>query len=145
MKIVIETPKFSFSKYRKDGSGFVREFLSPIPTIFNYGYIEGSLEADGMEKDVMVIGPYMSQGNVLEIEGTHGVVKFIDDSLEDDKEIVYLGGYFSKGLFYSYFHLYSLFKSIYYLFLKRKITFCRFKGIIWYDDLPASFKRNPKA
>lgn len=136
MKIVIETPKYSFFKYNKKGSDFIREFLSPIPTIFNYGFIEGSLAADGMEKDVIVISSRISQGSVLEVSKTDGVVKFIDDSLEDNKEIICLGGYFSKPVFYFYFHLYATFKVMYYLILKRKMTYCRFQGISWYKGEP---------
>jgi inorganic pyrophosphatase len=142
MKVVIETPKYSFFKYNKKGSDFIREFLSPIPTIFNYGFIDGSLADDGMEKDVMVIGSRMSQGTVLEVSDTDGVVKFIDDSLEDNKEIVYLRGFFSKQIFYFYFHLYATFKIVYYLILKRKMTYCRFQGIFWYNGKPE--KQNKK-
>ncbi len=136
MKIVIETPKYSFFKYNKKGSQFVKEFLSPIPTIFNYGFIEGSLADDGMEKDVVVIGPRMSQNTVFEVHKTDGVVRFIDDSLVDDKEIIYAEGFFSKPVFYFYFHLYATFKKIYYLILKRKIAVCKFDGIIWYNGEP---------
>ncbi|WP_407355541.1 inorganic diphosphatase [Methanolobus sp. WCC5] len=138
MKIVIETPKYSFFKYYKNGSHFEREFISPIPTIFNYGFIQGSLADDGMEKDVLVIGPRLDQGIVLEVSRTHGVVKFIDDSVEDDKEIVCMGGFFSGPVFCCYFHLYAAFKMIYYFFMKRKMTTCRFKGIIWYNREPGS-------
>ena len=135
MRIVIETPKYSFFKYHKEGSVFIKDFLSPIPTIFNYGFIEGSLAADGMEKDVVVIGSRIAQGSVLEISRTHGVIKFIDDSLEDNKEIVCSGGLYSKPLFYFYFHLYAIFKTMYYMLHKRKVTYCRFRGIMWYKDL----------
>lgn len=132
MKVVIETPKYSFIKYNKQGSRFVKEFLSPIPTIFNYGFIEGSLAADGMEKDVAVIGPRISQGTVLNVDKVHGVVKFIDDSVEDDKEIVCMGGFYSKPVFFFYFQLYATFKIAYYLISKRKLAVCRFEGITWY-------------
>ncbi|WP_342304137.1 inorganic diphosphatase [Methanolobus sp. ZRKC5] len=136
MKIVIETPKYSFFKYNKKGSQFVKEFLSPIPTIFNYGFIEGSIADDGMEKDVMVIGPRMPQGAVFEVMKTDGLVRFIDDSLVDNKEIVYLEGSFSKPVFYFYFHLYATFKIMYYLILKKKMSVCRFEGIVWYNGEP---------
>ncbi|WP_340820432.1 inorganic diphosphatase [Methanolobus sp. WCC4] len=134
MRILIETPKYSFSKYHREGPVFIKEFMSPIPTIFNYGFIEGSLAADGMEKDVVVIGPRMEQGTVFEVSGTDGVIKFIDDSVEDDKEIILSGGLYSKPLFYFYFHLYAAFKIAYYLLVKRKISRCRFGGIVWYKE-----------
>jgi inorganic pyrophosphatase len=137
MRVVIETPKYSFFKCNKQdssqGSRFVKEFLSPIPTIFNYGFIEGSLADDGMEKDVVVIGPRVPQGTVLEVDKFHGVVKFVDDSLEDNKEVVCKGGFYSKPIFYFYFHLYATFKVAYYLILKRKIANCKFNGISWYN------------
>ncbi|WMW21332.1 inorganic diphosphatase [Methanolobus mangrovi] len=136
MKIVIETPKYSFLKYNKKGSQFVKEFLSPIPTIFNYGFIEGSLADDGMEKDVVVICPRMSQGTVFEVAHTDGVINFIDDSLVDNKEIIYIEGFFSKPLFYFYFHLYATFKIMYYLILKRRISVCKFEGINRYNGEP---------
>ncbi len=136
MKIVIETPKYSFFKYNKKGSQFVKEFLSPIPTIFNYGFIEGSLADDGMEKDVVVIGPRMPQGAVFEVSKTDGLVRFIDDSLVDNKEIVYVEGFFSKPVFYFYFHLYATFKIMYYFILKKKMSICRFEGIVWYNEEP---------
>lgn len=142
MHVVIETPKYSFFKYHREGSAFVKEFLSPVPTIFNYGFIEGSLAADGMEKDVLVIGPRMPQGAVLEVSQTDGIVRFVDDSLEDNKEIVYLGGYFSRSFFYLYFHLYATFKIMYYFVLKGRISYCRFHGISWYKGEPGKQKKN---
>lgn len=57
MKIVIETPKYSFWKYQKTDKGYERAFFSPLPTIFNYGFIEGTTGPDGMEEDVVVLGP----------------------------------------------------------------------------------------
>jgi len=129
MRIVIETPKYSFRKYQKEGSQFKTEFVSPIPTLFNYGFIDGSMSEDGMETDVIVIGPAMRQGDVLERDHFDGIVRFVDDSLRDDKNIVYIEGFFSKPLFSLYFRLYALFKSVLYFFRKRKLCICRFEGI----------------
>jgi inorganic pyrophosphatase len=129
MRIVIETPKYSFLKYRKEGSQFKTEFISPIPVLFNYGFIDKSLSEDGMETDVIVIGPAMHQGDVLDRNHFDGVVRFIDDSVRDDKHIIYIGGFFSKSFFSFYFRLYALFKSALYLLHKRKLCTCRFEGI----------------
>lgn len=133
MRIVIETPKYSFLKCRKVGSQFKTEFFSPIPTLFNYGFVDGSLSEDGMEKDVVVIGPRMRQGDVLERSQFDGVVKFVDDGVQDDKHIIYLDGPFPIGLFSFYFRLYALFKFFLYLVFKGKVSRCRFEGI----DFPA--------
>ena len=126
---MIETPKYSFRKYRKEGSQFKTEFLSPIPTLFNYGFIDGSMSEDGMETDVIVIGPAMRQGYILERDHFDGIVRFVDDSLRDDKNIVYIEGFFSKPFFSLYFRLYALFKSVLYLLIKRRLCVCRFEGM----------------
>ncbi|MDW7730963.1 MAG: inorganic diphosphatase [Methanolobus sp.] len=134
MRIVIETPKYSFLKYRKVGSQFKTEFISPIPALFNYGFVDKSLSEDGMEKDVVVIGPRMRQGTVLERAYFDGVVRFVDDGMRDDKHIVYISGHFPVGLFSFYFRVYALFKFFLYLVFKGKVSRCRFEGI----DFPAS-------
>lgn len=134
MRIVVETPKYSFSKYRKEGSQFIKEFISPIPTLFNYGFIDGSLNEDGMEIDVIIIGPVMKQGDFMERSCFDGIVRFVDDSLRDDKHIIYLEGFFSKTFFSFYFRLYALFKSVIYLFSRKGLCMCRFEGIELYES-----------
>ncbi|TGC09699.1 inorganic diphosphatase [Methanolobus halotolerans] len=134
MRIVIETPKYSFLKYRKVGSQFKTEFFSPIPTLFNYGFVDGSLSEDGMEIDVVVIGPRMRKDTVIERFHFDGIVRFVDDSVQDNKYIVYIEGHFPVILFSFYFRLYALFKFFLYLLFKRKISKCRFEGI----EFPAS-------
>ncbi|AKB78521.1 Inorganic pyrophosphatase [Methanosarcina horonobensis HB-1 = JCM 15518] len=130
MKIVIETPKYSFSKYRKTEEGYERAFFSPLPTIFNYGFIEGTTGPDGMEEDVVVLGPRLSRGSTFERENFDGLVKFLDNSIRDDKRLIYISGFCSPALLAFYFRLYALFKVFLYACRERKITTCRFEGII---------------
>lgn len=130
MKIVIETPKYSFSKYRKTEKGYERAFFSPLPTIFNYGFIEGTKGPDGMEEDVVVLGPRLPRGSTLETESFDGIVEFLDNSVRDDKKLVYISGFCSPVLLSYYFRLYALFKVFLYAFHEGKITKCRFEGII---------------
>jgi len=134
MRILVETPKYSFLKYHKVGSRFKIEFFSPIPVLFNYGFVENSLSEDGMEKDVIIVGPRMEQGTVLERSKFDGIVRFTDDSLRDDKHIVYIDGPFPVTLFSLYFRLYAMFKFLLYLLFEKKIARCRFEGI----DFPVS-------
>ncbi|RXA21910.1 inorganic pyrophosphatase [Methanosarcina sp. MSH10X1] len=129
MKIVIETPKHSFWKYCKTEKGFEKTFFSPLPTIFNYGFVEGTESADGMEEDVVVLGPRLPKGSTLERETFDGVVKFLDDSVRDDKKVVYISGFRSPVLLAYYFRLYALFKIFLYAFSEGKLTKCRFEGI----------------
>ncbi len=129
MKIVIETPKYSFLKYRKTERGYEIAFFSPIPTIFNYGFIEGTTGPDGMEEDVVVLGPRLQRGSTLDREDFDGIVLFLDNSIRDDKRLVYISGFRSPILLSFYFRLYALFKIFLYAFRERKLTKCRFEGI----------------
>jgi len=129
MKIIIETPKYSFWKYCRTEKGYERAFFSPLPTIFNYGFVEGTESADGMEEDVVVLGPRLQKGSTLEREAFDGMVRFLDDSVRDDKNVVYISGFRSPILLAYYFRLYALFKVFLYAFRERKIAACRFEGI----------------
>lgn len=129
MKIIIETPKYSFWKYNRTEKGYEKAFFSPLPTIFNYGFVEGTEGADGMEEDVVVLGPCMPRGSTLKRDSFDGIVKFLDDSIRDDKKIVYISGFRSPVLLAYYFRLYALFKVFLYAFRERRISTCRFEGI----------------
>lgn len=130
MKIVIETPKYSFWKYQKTDNGYERAFFSPLPTIFNYGFVEGTTGPDGMEEDVVVLGPRLPRGSTLERENFNGTVMFLDNSIRDDKKLVYISGFRSPVLLAFYFRLYALFKIFLYAFREGKISRCRFEGIV---------------
>ena len=129
MKVRIETPKFSFFKYQKVDDGYKRVLFSPIPTIFNYGFIEDTLGDDGMEEDAIVLGPRLAQGTMVNLTSPGGVVRFVDDSVQDDKKVFYLGDRYSEKLFGLYFRMYALFKRFRYLAFERRIAECRFEGI----------------
>jgi inorganic pyrophosphatase len=130
MRIVIETPKYSFWKYCRTEKGFERAFFSPLPTIFNYGFVEGTLSPDGMEEDVVILGPRLSRGSTLEMESFDGIIRFLDNSIRDDKKVIYVSGFYPPLLLAFYFRLYALFKVFLYAFQERKITICRFEGIV---------------
>ena len=135
MKIIIETPKYSFFKYDLVGSGaFKKVMFSPIPIIFNYGSIVGTRAQDGMAVDVLVIGPRLHQGTIIERDDSKkfdGVVHFIDDAKVDDKMILYVGGCKNKSALSLYFWMYAIYKKFWYLVSKRKIVKCSFEGIEW--------------
>ncbi|MEA3229842.1 MAG: inorganic diphosphatase [archaeon] len=133
MKIIIETPKYSFFKYRKVGAEYKKDFFAPIPAIFNYGYVDGTMASDRMAEDAIVLGPRLLQGTVLDnVVKINGVVKFIDDSVKDDKKIIYLSGFKSTSILSLYFRIYTLYKIFLYLLSERRIARCRFEGIEWF-------------
>lgn len=129
MKVVIETPKYSFFKYNRSDDHYRKVFFSPVPTIFNYGYIEGVKGADGMEVDAVVLGPRMDQGTVIEFSRCWGVIRFMDDSTKDDKYLFYISGYRSSHILSFYFKVYALFKTFLYLISEQRISQCKFLGI----------------
>ncbi len=81
--VTIETPRWSFTK--RSASGI--DFRSPVPTPFNYGSILDTLAPDGEPVDAIVLGPRLSQGSRWHMP-VLGIVKFVDDSLPDDKWIL---------------------------------------------------------
>lgn len=129
MKIVIETPKYSFFKYNRSDDCYVKVFFSPVPTIFNYGYIEGIKGPDGMEVDAVVLGPRISQGTVLEFPNFQGIIRFVDDSLKDDKYLFYIDGFSSSQVLSLYFKIYAIFKTFVYLISEQRMSECKFLGI----------------
>ncbi|MCD4703821.1 MAG: inorganic diphosphatase [Methanosarcinaceae archaeon] len=129
MKIIIETPKYSFFKYHRIGKEFKKVFFSPIPTIFNYGFIEGTKGLDGMEEDAVVLGPRLDQGCVIERDRVDGVVRFVDDGVRDDKQLIHLSGTCSIPVLSIYFRMYTFYKILLYLVLEGRVARCRFEGI----------------
>ncbi|NOQ55282.1 MAG: inorganic pyrophosphatase [Nanohaloarchaea archaeon] len=136
MQIIIETPKYSFFKYDLiSPNRYKKVMFSPIPIIFNYGSIVGTRAQDNMPVDVIVLGPRMRQGSIIERDDNKkfdGAVHFIDDSIVDDKMIVYVRGLKSRSVLSLYFRVYALYKIIWNLISKRKITGCRVAGIEFY-------------
>lgn len=108
MKIKIDTPAWSFTKYNDDGSV---DYRSPIPCPFNYGSILGTEAEDGDRKDAVLLGKRVDKGS--EIEATEvGVVRFVDAGENDDK-LIFSDKKVSavqKTELYLFFRLFSLLK-----------------------------------
>ena len=131
MKIVVETPKWSFVKYKFLKGEFVRDMLSPLPTIFNYGFIEGTHSGDDDPKDVLVLGRRLSQGTRLDLD-VLGHVKFIDQQNPDYKAITSLNGRvtrFQKLKITIFFTVYAVFKTLKYLLSGCSHWNCRYEGL----------------
>eukprot|EP00274_Cyanoptyche_gloeocystis_P007698 CAMPEP_0196663940 /NCGR_PEP_ID=MMETSP1086-20130531/54888_1 /TAXON_ID=77921 /ORGANISM="Cyanoptyche gloeocystis , Strain SAG4.97" /LENGTH=177 /DNA_ID=CAMNT_0041999969 /DNA_START=231 /DNA_END=764 /DNA_ORIENTATION=+ len=82
-EVLIEIPRWGFVKRKPDGS---IDFISILPTPFNYGCIPTMMQEDGDPLDVVVLGRRLPRGHV----GTYpvyGIVKFVDAGDVDDKVI----------------------------------------------------------
>jgi len=131
MKILIETPKYSFIKYRYENSKFLKDLFSPFPNLFNYGFIIETKGYDDSPKDVIVLGKGLNQGIILDLK-IIGEVKFIDKGLSDIKYIASQNNKittFDKLKIKIFFVTYSVYKVIYYLIAERKIYMCKYLGI----------------
>lgn len=82
--VVIEIPRGGFVKRKADGSV---DFVSPLPTPFNYGSVPGTLSPDGDPLDAVVLGPRLARDTIVEREEL-AVVDFVDAGDADPKLIV---------------------------------------------------------
>lgn len=137
MKIVVETPKWSFSKFDTNNGKLEREFRSPFPAPVNYGYVKDTKAADGDGVDVVIPGPRLAQGTEIESK-IIGKVKYIDSGVKDHKYIAAKDRRSEKLLVLT-FASYVWFKAAVNL-LRGKIEKPKFLGIEWFDapiDNPA--------
>lgn len=134
MKIFIETPKWSFVKYKREEGKFKKALFSPFPTIFNYGFVIGTKAEDGMPIDAIVLGRKLPQGMTIDC-GIAGIVQFEDGKDRDDK---YIGvknssiGLIDRVKIGVFFRIYAIYKTIYHMIVDRRLRICRFGGVILY-------------
>ena len=77
----IEVPRGSFVKRKPDGR---IDFISPLPSPYNYGSIEGTLAADGDPIDALVLGPRLPYG-VRYVGTVRAAFGFVDAGEHDPK------------------------------------------------------------
>lgn len=81
VRVVIDTPRLSFLKRRDDGT---IDFISPLPSPFNYGSVPGTSSADGDRIDAIVLGPRLPRGAEVE-RNVIAVARFVDAGVPDPK------------------------------------------------------------
>lgn len=79
--VLVEVPRGGFVKRRPDGAVDV---VSPLPSPFNYGCIEGTLAPDGDPLDVIVLGRRLRAGTRVTRE-VLAVYGFLDRGQLDPK------------------------------------------------------------
>lgn len=83
LTIVIDVPRGSFIKRGDDGTV---DFVSLLPSPFNYGHVPGTLGDDGDAWDAVVLGPRLTLGTTTELPA-QGQVGFVDAGHPDPKWI----------------------------------------------------------
>ncbi len=132
MKIVVETPKWSFRKFEKIGDEYKKVFFSPIPSPFNYGYIPGTSARDGRPYDVIVLGGRLEKGSELDLK-IIGRVFFIDHGLRDDKYIASMDFKKRRLIIVLFFTFYAVAKLFLGLLAEHGLTYNRFRGVEWFE------------
>lgn len=79
--VVIEIPRGGMVKRRGDGS---LDFVSPLPSPFNYGSLPGTRAPDGDPLDALVLGPRLRAGTRVEVD-VLAVLGFLDRGKLDPK------------------------------------------------------------
>ncbi len=81
--VIIEVPRFGLVKRELHGEGRI-EYVSPVPSPFNYGYVPDLAGRDGDPLDAVVLGARLSSGTEVECR-VQAIVRFYDAGLPDDK------------------------------------------------------------
>ncbi|MDR0965327.1 MAG: inorganic diphosphatase [Myxococcales bacterium] len=108
VEIEIETPRFSFIKRKSSGR---IDFISPLPSLFNYGFIPGTLAPDGDPQDALLLGVRLPRGARVRAQ-VQGKVRFVDAGERDDK-LVCKAGPLTQGdrwTIEAFFAVYAAFK-----------------------------------
>jgi inorganic pyrophosphatase len=84
VEVEVEVPRFAFVKRFEDGT---IDFVSPLPTPFNYGAVPGSRAPDGDRIDVVLLGARCPAGTRM-VATVHGIVHFVDAGEDDPKLVV---------------------------------------------------------
>lgn len=81
--VVIDVPRGSFIKRNDDGS---IDFVSPLPSPFNYGHVPGTVSEDHDAIDAVVLGPRLPRGFHATVI-VRGTIGFVDAGVADPKWI----------------------------------------------------------
>jgi inorganic pyrophosphatase len=110
MRVTVEIPRWSFTKYGADDTV---DFWSPLPSPFNYGSVMDSVAPDGDPEDAIILGPRLPRGATVEGTPTW-VVRFIDAGVADDKWVIGTPTRANHAALDAFFRVYALAKRVAY-------------------------------
>lgn len=108
--VIIDTPRCGFIKRHDDGT---IDFISPLPSPFNYGSFPDTQSDDGDREDALVLGAQRRAGSRVTTV-LWGRVKFIDAGKEDPKWVCgpHPPTRAERLLIDGFFGLYAVFKRL---------------------------------
>lgn len=125
LEVVVDHPRGSFIKRRENGS---IDYISPLPSPFNYGSVPGTRAADGDREDAIVLGRRVAAGARVRVPVRARVV-FVDAGDLDPKWIC--GAHFGKRerlQVQLFFWLYAHLKRMLYM-LRRRSGTTEYRGL----------------
>lgn len=126
--VLIDTPRGGFVKRHDDGS---IDFVSPLPSPFNYGSVPGSRSSDGDRLDALVLGPSLARGRTVELPIV-GRVDFLDAGLDDPKLVLadHPPSRWERARVVAFFRVYGLAKCVLHG-IRGERGETRFRGVRW--------------
>ena len=125
LEVLVDHPRGSFVKRREDGS---IEYISPLPSPFNYGNVPDTLAPDGDREDAIVLGPRVRSGSRVRLP-VQARVLFVDAGAQDPKWICGTElGRFDRMLVVAFFQTYAVLKTLLY-FLRGRPSICSYHGL----------------
>lgn len=109
LEVLIEHPRRAIIKRRENGR---IDFISPLPSPYNYGSVPGTLAADGDREDALVLGPRLAKGTLAKVR-VLARANFYDAGSYDAKWVC--GERMSereRAGIVAFFHVYARCKSI---------------------------------
>ena len=85
VEALVEVPRGGFVKRRADGT---IDFVSPLPSPYNYGCLPGTLGGDGDPIDAIVLGPRLAAGARVRLPIV-AEVDFVDEGRVDTKLVLH--------------------------------------------------------
>lgn len=84
VRVTIEVPRGGHRKRAWSPGGLITEYVSPVPSPFNYGCVRDRPSSDGDPLDAVVLGPRRAPGAEVVVV-VRGVVRFTDAGQADPK------------------------------------------------------------
>lgn len=134
VSVTIEISRWSFVKYQGVGDDTKIDFVSVLPTPFNYGFVEDIKGGDGLPLDAVVLGKRKRRGSIVELP-VCGVVRFSDSGCTDDKLICCESkpGAIARNFLSLAFVIYARLRKLVNI-IKRRSGQTAFLGIDWIQN-----------
>ena len=136
VELVIEVPRGSFIKRELRDGRLVRDYVSPVPSPFNYGCVPDCAGEDGDPLDVVVLGPRLPAASRHDLPVV-GVVRFVDAGQTDDKLVAsdHVPTPAERRRMSRFFRLYAVARRL--LNLRRGLRgTTAYRGLHWLDGDP---------